>query len=40
MPEDPMWRVRGPADVLFPPDLDQAGQAAALDAVDEDLSEL
>ncbi len=38
-PEDPIWRVRGPAEELFPPDLDDAGLPVDLDAVDEDLSE-
>jgi hypothetical protein len=31
--------VRGPAEELFPPDLDDAGLPVDLDAVDEDLSE-
>ena len=38
-PEDPVWRVRGPPDELFPPDLDEAGLPGELDAVDEDVSE-
>ena len=38
-PEDPVWRVRGPPDELFPLDLDGAGLPVEPDAVDEDLSE-
>ena len=38
-PEEPIWRVRGPPGAMFPPDLDEAGLAVELDAVDEDLSE-
>jgi hypothetical protein len=38
-PEDPVWRVRGPPDELFPPDIDEAGLPVELDAVDEDPGE-
>ena len=37
--EDPVRRVRGPPDELFPPDVDEAGLPVGLDAVDEDPSE-
>ena len=38
-PEESVWRVRGPPDELFPPDLDDAGLPVEPDAVDEELSE-
>lgn len=38
-PEDPVWRVRGPPDELFPPDVVEAGLSVELDAVDEDPGE-
>jgi len=38
-PEDPIWRVRGPPQALFPPDLDDAGLPVELDTVDEDPDE-
>ncbi len=38
-PEDPVWRVRGPPDELFPPDVDEAGLPVELDTVDEEPGE-
>ena len=38
-PEETICRVRGPPDMLFPLDLDEAGLPVEPDAVDEDLSE-
>ncbi len=35
-PEDPVCRVRGPPDALFPPDLDDAGLPVEVDGVDEE----
>ena len=38
-PEDPIWRVRGPPDELFPLDLDEAGLPVELSAIEEDPGE-
>ena len=38
-PEDPVWRVRGPPDELFPPDLDDAGLPVEVDGVDDEPGE-
>ena len=35
-PEESIWRVRGPPDELFPPDLDDAGLPVDLEAIDAD----
>ena len=38
-PEDPVWRVRGPPEDLFPPHVDEAGLPVELGAIDEDPGE-
>ena len=38
-PDDPVWRVRGPPEDMFPLDLDDAGLSVELDVVDEDPGE-
>ena len=38
-PEDPVWRVRGPPDELFPPDVDEAGLPVEVDGGDDEPCE-
>ncbi len=39
-PEDPVWRVSGPPNALFPGDLDDAGLPVEVDCVDAEPGEL